>query len=179
MIKYCLIAVILIFGFIWLSCEKKPHHVYLADQIMDQYIVDMTRDKQFRVEMTGRGMNGDIQTFSMGLYTIADPSVEEAREAYVLKVENFLKRVNAWEEIRPYLHNYPATIINFDLHLNFYFPSGRFAAGPTTVAFMFAKYGEIFYFYANDENHLKDLYSESYTTALAIVREQYPELLPN
>lgn len=178
MIKYFVITALVLLCVSWLKYEKEPRHVYLAHKIRDAYIADVTRDKRFRVDMIGGAMMGDIQQISIGLCTIEQPSVDEARIAYVTKTEEFIKRLNAWEEIRPYLHDYPATFANFDFTLTYNSPTGGFAEGPTTVAYMSVTKNTLYYSRVNPVTHyLDDLYSEPYATALAIVREQHPELL--
>jgi len=178
--KYFVIFGLALLSLAWLGCNREPYYLYLAHKLRDQYIADVTRDGRFRLEAIGGAMADDIQKFNIGFGTVASPTVEQARVEFVTKAEEFLQRVNSWEEIRPYLHDYPATIKNFGLTLTFRSPSGRFSVGPETVAYVSTAYGTVFYSRDNPTTkrlRLEDIHSEPYEEALRIVRQQHLELL--
>ncbi|MDF2577858.1 MAG: Conserved hypothetical rane protein [Chlamydiales bacterium] len=98
----------------------------------------------------------------------APMKIDEARLIYVDCIQEFLKFYNNNEQIRPYLANYPFTVSNISLNLNFLDENGSKIVDNSFVYFIFNKGDKIFYrgFSPNVEPFVK-LHHETYEEALA------------
>lgn len=169
-----------LFGLVFCGCQvtrPEPYHITLVHQIRDQFIEDVKRDRHLQVYVTGGGLTRDIDEITIGFASAEHVTIEEAREEFILLAENFLYRLNTWEQIRPYLHNFPATIANLSLKLIFLDRNRQNKLiSDGKVAYVFVADGNIVYYTSNSEtNEPVEIYEEPYEEALRIVRQQHPK----
>jgi len=100
-------------------------------------------------------------------YHVVD--VNAARRLLVDSVEEYLSAINASEEVRPYLHEYPFTAQNVEIDIYFYGPDRhKVPAGEIMIAA--AKRGKLTYYIDVPEKYdLKAIYEETYEDALKAV----------
>src|ERR1700722_7635045 len=102
-----------------ISCGGKSYS-YLADPIFTAYGKEMKKTRSYWVISTGGSMpNDDVRVLVMSLVGIREVDVPEARRLYIEVVEGLIKKVNCDETIRPYLHDFPVTHKNIEIHLGF------------------------------------------------------------
>lgn len=159
-----------------MATYPEPHYIALAHKVRDEFIVDMVRNNSFRVCAIGGALGRDVEEITIGFVSKQLATVELARIQFVLFGEEFLRRLNGWEEIRPYLHDYPATMKNFDLDFMYWDHENNFVSDGY-VALMFYCKGKIVYKAFNyEKDDFEKIYEEPYDEAVRIVREEYPWL---
>lgn len=156
--------------------EENPCYLKLADEVDSLFIRDITQCKQFSVIGRGGAMAYDIEQWDLMFKSCQSLTIDQARVQYVYLAEEFLRRVNAWEIIRPYLHNYPVTIANLELVLLYTDRHSNLQSGEK-VASVKVVNGVLIYTTFDHINHkFVDLQEEPYEEAMRLVREQHFEL---
>ena len=111
----------------------------------------------------------DIQMMMMGFnyYHVVD--VNAARHLLVDSVEEYLSAINANEELRPYLHDYPFTAKNIKISIYFYSPD-RYKVPTGEIMIAAANEGQLVYYIDEPEKYdLKAIHEETYEDALKAV----------
>ena len=115
---------------------------------------------------TGGQMMNDIQMMMMGFYFYHVVDVNDARQLLVNSVEAYLSAINANEDVRPYLHEYPFTASNVEIVIYFRNPD-RSDVPQGKIRIAAAKRGKLVYYIDYPEKHtIKSIYEESYEDAL-------------
>ncbi|MBS0615576.1 MAG: hypothetical protein JSR58_03370 [Verrucomicrobia bacterium] len=132
--------------------------------------------KQYGLELTkvGGRMMIDIEVFDIGFARKEKATIDEARQLATKITEGFIQKINSDEEIRPYLHDFPITRKNVNIHIRFdkskNEPKGSPFAYYVTVA-----NNKIYYdAYDNSDpsnGQIVDFVQEPYDQALKIVQE--------
>ncbi len=147
-----------------------PKYDKLAHRLMFDYAKTLRVDKGFALSAFGGSMRHDIEKISLNFISFDHLDVEGARKQYVEVVEGLLRRVNADEKIRPYLHNYPFTAENVKIMIGFEDKKRQIRADGC-VAHMFVTRRNIISYLAYDQEKQDyyDLHEETYEEALKIV----------
>jgi hypothetical protein len=169
-----LVSCIAVFlGAYWAYPRHTPvDYVAMADAITADVAEKLTERYPMQVIGVSGGMMNTVNTIGLHFQIRGPITKERLREMLVDSVEEFLTSINANEEIRPFLKNYPFTEKEIDivifivdgLGIHVYDPDPAVAA---------AAHGKICY-YTEDKNNefgYKQKIKEDYQTALQIVRE--------
>lgn len=167
--KYLILILTILF---FASCGGRSYS-YLADPIFSAYGKEMKKKRGYWVQGTGGSMpNRDVRTLFMSFIGVREVDIPEARRLYIEVVDGLLKRVNSDKIIRPYLHDYPASWRNTQIHLSFVDKSNN----PVTeshIAFVTCVNDIIYYTKYNQKiRDFEDFYEEHYEEALKIVQNE-------
>ena len=108
------------------SCfgHQSPRYVKLAAQITEKTAVKIEKEKNLRLVGRGGQMMHDIQMMAMSFDLYHEVDLKEARELLVYIINEYLSEINSNVEIRPFLHEYPFTAKNVEIHIWVYKPNG-------------------------------------------------------
>jgi hypothetical protein len=166
------------FLFIFVLCcsFKQPNYCKISDVIYLNYNKELCVKKNLILVGKGGGMMDDVEKVSASYISFEKMNVEEVRRLYVEVSEGYISRYNKSEQIRPYLHNYPFKISNFDIMISFRDPTreGDRHRGEGFVTLVFnGKNDQIVYYAYNHENEdFIELHKEPYEVARAIVTRE-------
>ncbi|NGX42702.1 MAG: hypothetical protein K940chlam7_00986 [Chlamydiae bacterium] len=97
--------------------DPPPVHCQLVQKFMHRFIQDAEKQYRMVCSLEGGEFLGQINGIHLGFDTIGPMSVEELRRLIVQVAEELLDRINADEEIREYLANYPFRSTNLELSI--------------------------------------------------------------
>lgn len=157
---------ILLFAF---ACSPVPAHQRAANILLKSYAQQTLKTDGLYLIGLGGGFSDDIKIVSYHYGTIKSLDVNDARRLYVKTAQNLINRMNSDDNVRPYLHTYPATIDNVDISIGFFMPNGEYP-DEEHVALMFRTRGLIFYEARKDSKFIT-LYEETWEEALRKVCE--------
>lgn len=88
--------------------EKKPidYEIY-ANQVTHDFIQEVKKNYQFSCAGSGGSMPYDIETIDIDFHAYQKATLEEARELEIELIDTFLRIINSYEKIRPFLREYP------------------------------------------------------------------------
>jgi hypothetical protein len=162
--------------FLFFGCSsfsyQSPHYVKLAHEITANTATKLEEQKRLYLIGTGGGMMHDIQAMHMSFQFFHEVDLQEARELIVYAVREYLSDINNNEEVRPYLHNYPFTAKNIEIHIWIYNPNG---SDPSLdkIYYISAINGNINYYLDLPETYSrKSICKESYEQALKLIRNE-------
>ena len=144
--------------------EERLYLTYVSN-LQNIYAKELQKSG-LRVLCKGGALMNDVEQIGLDFFLRKYVDVNEARRLYVKYSEPFLRLVNANRKLRPYLHNYPATINEIGFSISF-------AIDPTKdessqVRHVFYGRGEVSYF----APHTNEIHHETYEEALKIVHEE-------
>lgn len=142
----------------------------LAHKNTSAFIKQMRRERNLFLSGSGGGMMNDVESIFLSFDFIGSRSIDDARALYVEVADEFLARVNADEKLRPFLHNYPFTIDNFELHLTFVDKQKKFQPPLAFVFYSPRRRLIIYEAYNPVEKRLYTIYEEPYSEAVKIVK---------
>ncbi|MEI8124351.1 MAG: hypothetical protein WCG42_01190 [Parachlamydiaceae bacterium] len=170
---YVLIFTILVCGTYFMSNRHTPSkYVIMAHQIRTDVAEKLSKRYNMRVIGVRGGMAGSVNVIGLSFQILGPLSKEKLREILVDCVEEFLASINANEQIRPFLKNYPFTEKEIDITIFVVDASGRNVYDPDVLVAT-AFIGKIWYNTEDKDNEFKykQEMEEDYQTALKIVRE--------
>lgn len=172
---YILLLLFLIFacGTYFMSNRHTPSdYVIMAHQIRTDIAEKLSKRYNMQVVGVGGGMAGSVNVIGLSFQILGPLSKEKLREILVDCVEEFLAPINANENIRPFLKNYPFTEKEIVITIFIVDASGRNVYDPDVVVAT-AFNGKIWYYTEDKDNKFryKQKIQEDYQTALKIVRE--------
>lgn len=157
--------------------DPPPIHCQLVHKFMHRFIQDAEKQYHMVCSLVGGEFLGQINGIHLDFDTIGPMSVEELRILIVQVTEELLDRINADEEIREYLANYPFRSTN--LRLNIWLrgsdlrPIKNKGANTDLLYGVMLLHGDLTYEIENeDKPFLQTVKSETYDEALEIVRTQ-------
>ncbi len=147
------------------------NYVKMSERIVKRYNKEVAKPKKLYLSGSGGAMMNDIQRVILNFQSCELLNINEARTLYVEMMEDFLSRMNENEKIRPYLHDYPFGVDNFDLMIGFE-DSKHKITGDGHVALLFIGRNQELLFEAYDQQAGKfyTLHREPYVESLRIVR---------
>lgn len=144
-------------------------HCKLSDKIFMPYNRELQKQKRLFVIGSGGAMMGDIQKVNASYLSFERMNLEEARKLYIEVVEGYINQYNKDEPIRPYLHDYPVTIENFQVRIG-YENDQRKHMGEGYIAYVFKNKNNVIYCtYDHEKKDFIDHHEEPYETARDIV----------
>ncbi len=138
----------------------------IANKITMQVAKKISAEKGLAPIGTGGQMMDEIKMLMLGFDCRKIVNMEAARELLVYCVEEYLAAINASEEIRPYLYNYPFSDKNIEIDIYFFNPDGSdVPIGDISVAA--ANKGRVIY---EDGSGLLTIHEETYKEATQKVK---------
>lgn len=172
-IIFIIIFAPLSFSFTFFKSKKPRDYEVIANEITAKVAKRLTKKHQMDWIGEGGGMMGSV--YMLGLsFQIHHPLVRnEARELIVDCVQELLAAVNTNEEIRPFLKDYPFTAKNVQILIFSNYPNGKEAYDPYISVVSVATSDDIFFSTTEpNKNSYKNRYRESYSEALAMLKNQ-------
>lgn len=157
---------------------REANYCKISDRIVRSYIKEFAMPRRLMLTCHGGAMMDDIQEVSLSFLSFDTLNVDQARVLYVNMMEEFLRRINSHEKIRPFLHNYPFEVSNFDLTIGFD-DANRKILGDGHVAQMFISRNYTLYYeaYNPETEEFYTLHKEDYREARKIVKNLKDNLL--
>lgn len=166
----CLFNLTIGLAFIFLTgcvthSEKPPPHVRQAHKFMKSFAKELKREFGIACTGFGGGMASDIEEIELEFTAFRPSTIAEARYMEIEGIKKLLAKINADEEIRPYLKEYPFPLSR--AHLSIAFPSPREKREENgKLAMVFSAKGKIFYCtFDSGSQTLTNLFSESFEDA--------------
>lgn len=172
----------LIFILFLLVCHSKIFGYEEYSDLTKKIIYECSKEveKKYKLKLlsTGGSTAYDIRQINRGYIYLSEATIPEARRLYVETAEVFIKKFNENKELRPYLRDYP---FNFDhLALGIHFRNNKgHQPKKGMVVLMCGGSKDICYFgqVTDDPDDLQEIFTEPYTEALKIVRDEKKQLL--
>jgi hypothetical protein len=143
------------------------------------HAITLRTAKQFQAEKglalqgTGGGMIDQVNLLEMFLVHFHPLEVVEARKLALFTVDRFLENINADEDVRPYLNNYPFKIEDITIFLSFHNPDNT-PVEPGKLEHIVIGRGRFAYKTRNKETgRLMTLFEESISEARENVLEDF------
>lgn len=154
-------------------CSSERIHITHAHRISSEFTNHIKKTyPNVVVSSKGGCYLNDVEQIHIGYELQGYMNIEEARCLYVKEAEYFIYMINSDKQIRPYLHNFPVTIDNINLVINFSAQNHQFVS-PPFVAYISAVKGKLDYAIDNKEaNRLETIHVEPYEEAVRIVKEE-------
>ncbi|VHO02455.1 hypothetical protein [Candidatus Rhabdochlamydia sp. T3358] len=143
-----------------------PDYEKIADDITEKTAQKLKGKKNLYLIGTGGRMMNDIQAMHMSFHFYQEVDLKKARELVVYAANEYLLDINNNEEIRPYLHEYPFTAQNVEIHIWIYKPD-RHRLPPEKIYYISAINGVLSYYIRGLEEYSRQ----------AICKETYEEAL--
>ncbi|NGX47347.1 MAG: hypothetical protein K1000chlam3_00720 [Chlamydiae bacterium] len=89
------------------TSAKSINYETYADKVTYDFIQEVTEEFGYICGLSGGSMPNDIMGISVGFDAFRKATIDEARELIILITQKFLRTINSYEEIRPYLRDYP------------------------------------------------------------------------
>jgi hypothetical protein len=156
------------------SCRASPRYIELADQEMFAFAREVKTTNQLQLVAYGGGFYERVNHFSLTFMSPQYPSVEDARILFFDVANRFLERVNQNEELRPYMANYPFTIID-NLALMIVFPESRHAVNAVLMGDIYEHRKREFVVFTGYKSGKQDLgliHDELYEEAVQLYEQQ-------
>jgi len=158
--------IILITSLLLQGCiqESRPKDVKLAYKVMFETANELKEKFGLNLIGTGGQMMYDINVMHLSFTSSKNLEIDEARIFLLECCEIFIKNINNFSEIHPYLHNFPVTEKN--VKLDIYFKVYGVTAEYPNVAIAGAHRGNIVYYYKKKNDELEATLRETYLEAL-------------
>lgn len=153
---------------------KAPEYLQYVSEVTSAFLKEMYKKHGFECEASGGKMPHDVEEISVSLCTSRSATVEQARELEIMVTERFAQIINAHEEIRPFLREYPFPPGRANVSIAFRNPKKKKTSSvDDDVILVFQARNRIFYRAKNPDNPYvhKRITDEPYEEALKIVQE--------
>ncbi len=175
-----LVKIFLLCSYIFLSCPMllesapPPIHIRCANRLTNTILPILQKELNLFCDGEGGSMHSNIvSSIYLSFYTERRASIEEARELLVRATEKFAKAINADENIRPYLAEYPFPPSRVQLSISFEVSGKDEYYADGTVSSISQVHNTIYYYtkepLRSPKNHDPFL-TEPYPDALKIVQ---------
>ncbi|NGX36948.1 MAG: hypothetical protein K1000chlam2_00094 [Chlamydiae bacterium] len=147
-----------------------PEPDLTVHQIMDDTIEIL--QKKYNIHPCGIGMNGKFEYLEISFEVRRPLEKDEAREMLFDCADEFLKKINSNEKIRPYLKNYPFDLKNVGIVFFIKNIDRRDLFDPN-ISVSLTHHSGVVYFTNDPENtfRYKKTYKETHEEALKLVNE--------
>lgn len=151
---------------------REPAYCKMVSRITKDYLKESAIPRRLLLTGYGGAMMKDVEEVFLTFLSFDALNVDKARILYVEMMEEYLKKINHHDKIRPYLHNFPFIIDNIKLDIGFE-DCKRKITQDGHVAFIFMGRNHTIYYDAYDPEteEFYSLHRESYEEALKIVKE--------
>lgn len=154
------------------NCYIPARYVELAEKITNDVADVLSKRHKMTNIGKGGGLANCVNTLSLSFQIKVTLTKEQLREKLIDCEEEFLKAINANEEIRPYLKNYPFRTNEIDITIYVVDNCGREVYDPH-IGVAFVKGDKIIYKTTDPENtfRYKSEFVENYNDALRIIED--------
>lgn len=157
---------ILVPFFIW----GEDDYDTMAYRVMNTYSDKIEKPLGVKLIATGGGMASDLHMLELVYEGQQHFNVEQARHLYITVMEGFLKAINSYRQIRPWLHEYPYTSKNVRMRITFHDANGERVPNEY-IAYIATIKGTVYYD-THHNNDFRDFHKEPYEEALRIVNAE-------
>jgi len=148
---------------------EEPIYCKYADKITEKYCTDMAKTQKLYCYGEGGGFIKNVNKIDLSFNTIQTLNIAQARTLIIKCSEELLKRINADNDIKPYLSHYPFTEQGLALGISFD-DENQDSVASKFVAMVFAVNGSVYYStYNHHKKKFQDIHEETYQEALKIV----------
>lgn len=114
--------------FLFFSCTPNSYKISndekIANEIMKSVSLKLQKEKGLFPFGTGGGMMNEIKMLALSFNYYKPITIDEARGLLIYSVNEFVSEINACEEIRQYLANFPFEPRNVEIRIFIYKPDG-------------------------------------------------------
>ena len=166
-----ILSLLIVLPMAMVSCFAVGEHCQYANKVMHSYSKKVKKEKDLDAFGMGGELMTNVKSFSLTYVSERKLNIDEARPLIVECIEDLLKDINDYKEIRPYLNDYPFTVKNLEFGIMFMKPNGDIIRDGH-LADVTSLNGKILYrIRPLNTNRFKKIYEETYEEALRIVRE--------
>ena len=148
-----------------LYAGKERLYITYVSSLQNKYAKEL-QNSGLQVYCKWGALMNDVEQIGLSSHLKKNADIKTARRLFVKYAQPFLEMINADRNLRPYLHNYPATIKELDFSISFEIDRSKNLS--SQVSSVFSGYGEICYYAPN----IKKIHSETYEEALKIIEEE-------
>jgi hypothetical protein len=154
--------------------HRSPRYVFLAREITKKTAITLRDNYNLYLVGTGGQMMDDIQVLHMGFDFFQEVDLKKARELMVHAISEYLREINANEEVRPFLHEYPFEAKNVEVRIWFYAPDHS-RLPPDKIYYSSSIDGILNYYIRGKETPTREsIYEETYEEALKRMNQSSP-----
>jgi hypothetical protein len=159
------------------SCTSSPLYIQLINREMDIFIGERKRDNNLILLGSGGALMHDVKLVDFHFMTCEKKmNIKYARRMIVETIESFLKQINANEDIRPFLHNFPFLVTNLEIIISC---SDDHDIEPENFIVMVGTIkGKLRYFVKKHDGNYKKVHEEPYEEGLQIIKKENSCLSP-
>ncbi len=173
LVRY-VVVLILIFS---LGCsggtraDNFPIYLRYVSELIRSFTKEMKEEMGLICSSSGGGMPHDVESISLGFIAYQKATIDEARKLEVTIIEKFLKKINGYKKIRPFLREYPFSAKRAEIAISFRNKKDDSSNTDGSVARVFQT-RNIVYYRADDPitDKFVPLFDEPYPEALKTVQ---------
>lgn len=105
-----------------------PEYEKMADRITERTARKLQQEKSLYLIGTGGRMMDDVKAMHMSFEYYKAVDLKSIRDLMVYAIDEYLIFINQDQKIRSYLHNYPFTPENVEIHIFFYNPDRSYVS---------------------------------------------------
>lgn len=154
----------------------------LLDEVYSAHLKDLCKKHQFNVNMTGAGGNGKkINSIDLGLSIKKNLTIDSARRLLLPSIQDLMNKVNAFEELHPYLVEVPFGYDKYKYWIDSVDKNGIIELpldhlGSNQISYVVLSRGELCYnVFVKETEKIVEVLCESYEEALKIVENEKKE----
>ena len=148
---------------------EDPIYCHYSHAITDKYCAEMAKNYKLYCYGYGGKFLKRVDQIDLSFNTVQNLNVAQARKLIIKCSEELLKRINADNDIKPYLSHYPFTEKGISLGVSFDQEDQK-RVSSKFVAMVFTVDGNIYYSsYNHNKKKFQDVHEETYQEALKIV----------
>ena len=157
-----------------LSSYEEPEYCKLATEIINSCAQEFRTEKGLFTIGTGGALMYNVKELDLMCESYQQVNTEEARKLVVECVNRILEKVNADEEIRPYLENFPFTANNIEFGILFFQKKDKHFVKDGFIASAGSLKGKLYYrvFDATEPTTLNTIHEEPFEEGLRIVMQE-------
>ena len=165
-----ILCIIFVYFALFYKLTDPDDYCAKIDKITDAFVKDMHKKHGLVCYGKGGSCMDNIKRISLSLKKAVKSDIPESRVLLVNCVEEFLKRVNTDEDVRPFLVQYPFTNENIEISIVFKGPE-QIGDQQDIIDVFNMEERVIYYGYDKTHNKEKVMLREPYEEALKIVKE--------
>ncbi len=101
-----------------------PNRGTLVSEVTNKTLVQLKKERELYPCGIGSGMMDQIRMLALGFHYYKEVDINQARELLMAAGTLYLNTINAKEEIRPFLQNYPFQAKNVEIRIFLQKPNG-------------------------------------------------------
>ena len=97
--------------------ESPPSYIEMIGHVNSQTSKEVKKELNLVAIGTGGALMYDVKMSALSFKCYREIDIEKGRELIVKIIEKYLKNINEYRPIRPYLHNYPFKVENIEIRM--------------------------------------------------------------